>query len=201
LESCGQKIIREEKTRRGLAKVIRSFATRKGFSMETVNGRLLEALNAKDDLVFKLGDTLDVKSSIVMVVITFVGTETAYFFTKDLSGTTHVFQCISVFFLVLATVFSIAGLWPRDYWMMKPEDLSIGYAATLRDHYSQNGEAAEQSILDNLISAETDWAIARIKDNGKINKQKAQWLNVAFGSTALAILFNVLTLVWFTHLF
>jgi hypothetical protein len=169
--------------------------------MTTVNEKLLADINAKDDLVFKFGDTLDVKSSIVMVVITFVGTETAYFFTKDLTGIAHTFQCISVLFLVLATIFSIAGLWPRDYWMTQPEDLSIGYAANLREHFSQNGGDVEQNVLERLVSAETDWAITRIKDNAKVNSEKARWLNMAFGATALAILFNVLTLIWFTHLF
>lgn len=46
--------------------------------MSAIQDRLLAELSAKDDLAFKLGDTLDVKASIVMVVIAFLGTQTAY---------------------------------------------------------------------------------------------------------------------------
>ena len=45
----------------------------------TVCERLLIEINAKDDLATKLGDALDVKASILLVVIVFLATQTAYF--------------------------------------------------------------------------------------------------------------------------
>lgn len=57
--------------------------------MELINDRILAELSVKDDLSFKLGDTLDVKASIGMVVITFLGTQTAYLLDKHVTGISH----------------------------------------------------------------------------------------------------------------
>lgn len=72
--------------------------------MGVVNEKLLAELNAKDDLAQRLGDTLDVKASMGMVVITFLGTQTAYFLDKHVVGIAHKLQAVSVCFLVLATI-------------------------------------------------------------------------------------------------
>ncbi len=52
----------------------------------TVCERLLIEINAKDDLATKLGDALDVKASILLVVIVFLATQTAYFLEKQTQG-------------------------------------------------------------------------------------------------------------------
>lgn len=86
--------------------------------MDSINDRLLAELNSKDDLAFKLGETLDVKASIGLVVITFLGTQTAYLLDKHVTGVFHALQDVLVIFLVIATIMSIVELWPRDYIMM-----------------------------------------------------------------------------------
>jgi hypothetical protein len=45
--------------------------------------RLLEEINSKDDLAVRLGDTLDVKASIVLAAITLLATQTAYFLDQE----------------------------------------------------------------------------------------------------------------------
>ncbi len=109
--------------------------------MDIVNSRLLSELSVKDDLSFKLGDTLDVKASIGMVVITFLGTQTAYLLDKHVSGISHTLQAGSVIALLVATVASIVELWPRNYLMVEPEANTTSRIADLKAHFSQYGDA------------------------------------------------------------
>ena len=169
--------------------------------MDTVNGRLLAELTAKDDLVFRLGDTLDVKLSIVLVVITVVGAQTAYFFTKPVVGIQHTLQVCSVAFLVLATITAITGLWPRRYWMIEPEGVVETRIKELEAHYKENGEEAELPLLKQLEMDQIGWAKTRIADNRGTNFRKAWRLDAAFYATSLAIACNILTLIWFIHPF
>jgi hypothetical protein len=169
--------------------------------MSRINEKLLEELTAKDDLVFKLGDTLDMKSSIVLVVITFLGTQTAYFFDKHPSGLAHSFQVASVMFLALATLAAIVGLWPRNYWMTQPEKLVTNRIEELTEYFSKESGDLESNVLGQLGLDEIGWATKRIADNKIKNTDKAHCLYTAFAGTALALLCNVLTLVWFTHPF
>ena len=52
--------------------------------MAALAERLLEEINAKEDLSLRLGDALDVKASIGLAVVLFLGTQTAYFLEKGL---------------------------------------------------------------------------------------------------------------------
>jgi hypothetical protein len=169
--------------------------------MSSVNAKLLAELNTKDDLVFKLGDTLDVKLSIVLVVITVVGAQTAYFFTKPVVGIQHTLQVCSVVFLVLATIAAIAGLWPRHYWMIEPEGLVENRIKELEAYYKENGEEVERHLPQQLELDQIGWAKTRIADNRSINNRKAWRLDAAFYATSCAIACNILTLIWFIHPF
>ena len=171
--------------------------------MNSVNEKLLAELTAKDDLAFKLGDTLDVKASIGLVVITFLGTQTAYFLDKHISGISHALQAASVVSLVIATIFSIMELWPQKYLMIEPEENSTSRIPELIAHYSKYDEEVELNVLGQLILEEIQWTNQRIAANKSKNGRKAAWLEWAFRTTAIAIGLNAATLVlvWFTHPF
>jgi|ERR1700733_11083579 len=172
--------------------------------MNSVNERLLAELTTKDDLAFQLGDTLDVKGSIVMVVITFLGTQTAYLLDKHVYGPSHVIQAVSVLCLVAATVFSILELWPRTYVMIEPESNVAKRIPELIAHYSQfNDGALEPNVLNQLTLEQIGWAKSRISSNKAINALKSGWLEKAFYATAIAFCLNAVTLVlvWLTHPF
>jgi hypothetical protein len=171
--------------------------------MENLYGRFLADLNAKDDLAFKFGDTLDVKASIGLVVITFLGTQTAYFLDKNIAGVSHFLQTASVFFLVAATVGMIVALWPREYLMIQPEENVASRISELIEHRAQYKEYTEADVLDELTSNEIQWATQRISINQSKNTEKSRWLVWAFTATAIFVGLNTLTLilVWITHPF
>lgn len=56
--------------------------------MNAVHPLVRDQLLAKDAMTFELGDALDTKASIALVVITFLGTQTAWFVTdRHVAGT------------------------------------------------------------------------------------------------------------------
>lgn len=165
--------------------------------MDGINERLLAELEAKDDLLFKLGDTFDVKASILLIVITFAGTQTAYFFNRHLAVFPHFVQYLSVFFLVLATVAAIVELWPRTYHMVAPEVNSASRIEELKAHYADYPECSPE-IVSELIRNEIEWANFRIAANKKMNATKSLWLNLAFYPAVAAVALNILTLLCIT---
>ena len=202
-----------------------------GNFMGIVNDRLLTELSAKDDLAFKLGDTLDVKASIGLVVITFLGTQTAYLLDKHVTGLAHILQAGSVVALVVATIASIVELWPRNYLMIEPEVNTASRIIELQDHYSQYSEegdatclqpgseatnlaaasslaaantgAIEANVLEQLTVNEIAWTLDRISTNQTNNGAKVKWLDWAYKATAASLILNLITLidVWLTHPF
>ena len=108
---------------------------------------------------------------------------------------------MSVAGLVFATLASIAGLWPRRYWMPDPEGIVAHRIKELKDFYTPEGGDIESNILGQLELDEIGWARKRIADNRGKNSVKSRCLDYAFYSTAIAIFCNVATLVWFTHPF
>jgi len=163
--------------------------------MDAINNRLLAELSVKDDLAFKFGDTLDVKASIGMVVITFLGTQTAYYFDKHVTGFSHILQLCSVAALVVAAVFSILELWPRKYLMVEPEQNTASRIVELKNHYSQYEDEIGPDVLSQLTENEIKWTLERIAANQSQNSRKARYLDWAYKATAAAFTLNAVTLV------
>jgi hypothetical protein len=168
---------------------------------EGVYERLLAEISTKDDLEVRLGDTLDVKASIGLVVITFLATQTAYFLDKHPSGFPHGLQIASAIFLAAATIAAFIVLWPRNYILPLPESSGIDRAAELREFYSQHEGVETSTMLAQFVQDEIGWAKIRISANEKQNEAKSAWLQWSFYLTAIAMLTNIVTLFYFMHLF
>lgn len=164
--------------------------------MDGMNERLLEELSSKDDLAIRLGDTLDVKASIGLVVITFLATQTAYFLDKHISGAAHIMQVGSVVCLSVALFFALVELWPRTYMLPLPESSGIERAEQLRKHYAQYENVPDFVVIEQLTKDESAWAKVRIAVNQKKNHSKSIWLSISFYFTTVAMILNILTLFW-----
>ena len=68
-------------------------------------------------------------------------------------------------------------------------------------YYSETNEGTDVDVLVELDKAKIGWATQRIADNQRKNKFKEICQYASFIATALAIVCNVLTLLWFTHPF
>jgi hypothetical protein len=156
--------------------------------------RLLDEINSKDDLAVRLGDTLDVKASILLAAITLLATQTAYFLDKQTPGLPHYFLIGAVVLLVLATVATFVELWPTDYHLPVPETSGIDRVGEIYDHYSKYENADADVMISGFINDEIGWAQFRISRNEAINDKKSLWLQVSFYLTAGAMTLNLATL-------
>jgi hypothetical protein len=168
---------------------------------ENVYERLLGEINTKDDLEIRLGDTLDVKTSIGLVVITFLATQTAYFLDKSVSGVPHTLQIVSAFLLAIATIAAFVELWPRTYIVPLPESSGIDRATELREFYAQHENIEASAMLAEFTKNQIGWAQTRILTNEKNNEQKTLWLQISFYLTAVAMALNIITLFYFRTFF
>jgi hypothetical protein len=75
-----------------------------------------EHLKEQDEREFALGDTLDIKTSIALVIITFLATQSAEFLKASASAPRwHIIQQMSVACLVIAGLLALIELIPRNY--------------------------------------------------------------------------------------
>jgi hypothetical protein len=156
--------------------------------------RLLGEMNKKDDSAIKLGDTLDVKASILLAAIALLATQTAYFLDKHVLGVAHVLLILSGVCLAIATIASFFELWPRDYHFPVPEKSGIDRAAELRDFYSQHEGVDASVMLSEFTKDEIGWAQFRISKNEAVNERKSLCLRISFYLIAASMTFNIITL-------
>lgn len=163
------------------------------------NERLLSEMNTKDGVAVNLGDTLDVKASILLALIVFLATQTAYFLEGSPAGFLRFLLFSSAVLLGAATACSFLELWPREYFLLSPEKILSDRVVELRDFYSANEGFSGEEMIQELTENEVEWARKRISCNQKINRRKSFWLWLSFGLAALAMIFN--TAILFTRLF
>lgn len=154
------------------------------------------------DRSLSLGDVLDIKANIWLVVITFLGTQTAYFLSKnDLTPLVHHGQVLSAILLVIAGAITLIELCPRKYWINEPsKDKALEERVVeLRNHYATY-ENCEDLVLAQLVKDRAEWAKERTAKNQRINRQKSALISWSFWLTACGAAINLLTLLHFIKL-
>ena len=147
----------------------------------------------RDAKEFSLGDTLDVKTSIILAVIVFLATQSAGFFQSTLSKWACYLQYASVAALILAGIFAVLELRPREY---EQEDTPTRYdewIEKLRIFYADS-ENAESQVLEQAIIGRTQRARERAEANILVNKRKSDLLTLAFWLTVASLGLNLATL-------
>jgi hypothetical protein len=157
--------------------------------------RLLEEINAKEDLSLRLGDALDIKASIGLAVILFLATQNAYFLEKSLPKITVWVQFVSIGCVAIAALFALWELWPRMYILPQPESpIVTDRIEQLNQHYGSYPNT-EENVRQALLQDEIRWATGRIADNQKKNGWKSALLNWSFWLTGIAVVLNLLTVL------
>src|ERR1700739_2676174 len=97
----------------------------------TTNQFLGEKTQERDQFELDLGDTFDVKASIVLLILTFLGTISATILTADKVPLVPKLAQIPVIAVtVISGIFCVACLWPKDYLF---DDLPDSYMNWLDD--------------------------------------------------------------------
>jgi hypothetical protein len=157
--------------------------------------RLLQQLEGKDDLTLRLGDTLDIKASILLAAIILLATQTAYFLDKHQTGVAHYMLIGSVILLCGGTIAAFWELWPRTYMLPIPEKSGIDRATELRGFYSQHEGVEADTMIAEFTKDEMGWARSRISTNQQINHFKSKCLEWSFYLTGVAMALNIATII------
>ncbi len=139
-----------------------------------------EKTGERDRFELALSDTFDVKASIVLLILTFLGTISATILTADrLSTTARLAQIPVIAGVVISGIFCVACLWPKVYLL---DDLPERYAKSL----PSLGQS-EPERLEKVTSLNIELANGRISHNHALNETKTCALNGAFWSMSAAL--------------
>ncbi len=90
---------------------------------------ILEKTKERDRFELELSDTFDVKASIVLLILTFLGTISATILTADrLAQMAKLAQFPVIAGVVISGIFCVACLWPKVYLL---DDLPETYSKSL----------------------------------------------------------------------
>jgi hypothetical protein len=163
--------------------------------MAAYNQFLSEFLKAQDEREFALGDTLDIKTSIALVIITFLATQSAEFMKHPLSPFWQLVQHISIPFIVVAGLLALIELIPRNYRLRTASDEFVKWAEETRRFYADQGETdPEHKAIERINETELHKLRNRFRVNMSINEGKSKLMSVSFYCIFVAVCCNLGTL-------
>jgi hypothetical protein len=163
---------------------------------KTYDETIAEIVRSQDERELALGDTFDIKTSIALVVITFLATQSAEFLKEPLSACWHIAQQVSVGFLVIAGALALIELVPRDYRLRMAPDEFLHWVDEVKASYRKSAvQYPEREAIEHIKSIEIEKIKARFSANSSINEQKSWLMNWSFRATMVAVILNLATLV------
>lgn len=167
----------------------------------------------RDQQEFALGDTLDIKTGLILAGLTFLA-----ILSSDLmksTGISHVeawavlrgsatvniafiqwaAQFASVLAIIVGGIYSVLVLFPRDYDREPAPSKYLSWISDTekyRETYPEEG--AEPVTAERLLAKRVENAVANIQTNLTLNKRKSQLMFVAFTCMSASFAANILTL-------
>ncbi|MHB1794647.1 MAG: hypothetical protein ACYCPO_06735 [Acidobacteriaceae bacterium] len=160
-------------------------------AMEELNQIILEHLQSQDDLEFELGDTFDIKTSIALVIIIFLATQSGGFLSSKMPLHWHNIQIASVACVVIAGFLAMFALWPRNYKLKLEPKGFLGWVKEVKEFYGDDKAA----VVEFLRSTQIEKIQKRFARNSSINARKSRFMELAFYFTMAALVLNIATLL------
>jgi hypothetical protein len=152
---------------------------------------IAERLESQDGVEFGLGDTLDMKTNVALVVIVFLATQSGWFLTLPMPRHWHNAQIVSVACLVVAGLAAMYVLIPRKYKLKLEPDKFLEWLEGVKRFYGDD----EIAILEFMRQKEIEKTVTRIARNSAINGRKSSVMEVSFWFTIASLGTNVVTLL------
>jgi len=147
----------------------------------------------RDDREFSLGDTLDVKTSVILLVVVFLAEQSSHFFESPLTRSEWWMQFVSVASLIVAGIFAVLELCPRDYGTEGSPTRYDEWIEKLKTYYSES-DNPDSLVFEQAIKGRAERARERAELNIVANKKKSMFLRVAFWFTVASFSINLATL-------
>jgi hypothetical protein len=149
----------------------------------------------RDRQEFALGDTLDVKTGLIVVALTFLAVQSVELIKADMAAAQWIAQAISIGAMIASGALCVAELWPRDYGREptpKKYQAWIAETETYRQSYPDTG--AESITAEKLTEARVASATDNVQVNLAINTLKSKFMFRAFGCLVVSFAANLATL-------
>ena len=148
----------------------------------------------RDQQEFNLGDTLDIKTGLILAALTFLAIQSAELLKPGITSWVAALQTGSIVALALGGISIVYELFPRDYSRDRtPQEYTIWIEQKMAAGH-------EESEMPNIV-AELRLKLVneRIAKNLAINSKKSKTMYIAFLCTMVAFGLNLITLL--LHLF
>ncbi len=154
-------------------------------------------LKEQDDFEVGLGDTLDIKTSIALVVIIFLATQSAEFLKSPFIPLHwRSAQFGSAICLILAGVLALWELWPREYAFRLGSTEFLNFVEERKAFHREEGEMKpEDKVIEYLRDKDVQRAKDRFANNSRINSTKLFTMRWSFYFTTVALALNLATLL------
>ena len=147
-----------------------------------------------DEIYYELGDTLDVKASIILVLAAFLGAVSGQVLTlPSLSWPIEVLQSLVVLSLGLCAVFTVLCLRIREFDGPPPPEQWAESLYSWSEHYAKY-PTGDDDMLEHFEIERRNLTSERIAGNRKLAKEKAKMNGRALWATAAALGFEFLSL-------
>lgn len=154
----------------------------------------------RDKQEFAFGDTLDIKTGLILAALTFLAIWTGDLLKTSTTPLQVGFQTVSILSLLVGGVLSVAELWPRDYGREAIPRKYLDWVTETEKYREQYPESGTGPVTAEQLSAERiKVAVANVETNFAINKVKSMLMFSAFFCVAVSFGVNILTLI--TRLF
>jgi hypothetical protein len=155
-----------------------------------------------DELFFQLGDVLDVKASVVLVAISFLGTISALVLAvPDLPYLIRGIQILAVLALAGGMFATMRCLWPRVFEAPPDTTEWLTYLEELEKHFEGKADSSEL-VAQDLFQAISKRRQERIAKNRALTSAKSKLNDWSIRATVVAASAEGLSLLWlaFWHL-
>jgi hypothetical protein len=149
----------------------------------------------RDQVEFNLGDTLDIKTGLILAALTFLAIQSGELLKPGITLFAALLLMGAGIAIALGGVFVFYVLTPRDYDREEPPLAYIAWAEELK---SKGDE--DTTIAKTITTRRLNLVNERVATNLAINIKKAKAMNIAFWCTVTAFTFNLITLFLVMHL-
>lgn len=163
-------------------------------SGEVAVKELAEYVFERDRDEFSLGDTLDIKTGLILASLTFLALQSGGLIADLRSASQTIIQIVAILALLIGGALSVLELWPRSYEREAMPDSYDQWISEMEKFHQQHPDPGPEISVE-LHQARLIAAKQRIRVNGGINVKKSTFMFSAFYCVVTAFAANIITLL------
>ncbi len=152
-----------------------------------------ERIFERDRDEFSFGDTLDVKTGLILVILIFLAGQSTEFFRSSITFFERCLQYLSIVSLIIGGAYAVLELWPRSFLKEAEPQEYDNRLALLTAYYADEPDA--DFALTMAFEERVEAAHKRISRNSANNKRKSKLLNQSFYFVIFSLAANLTTVV------